>query len=298
MGRANRREAGEPSRRKDRRSVIRRRRLAAAFFVLVVAGVAYLVLHNTLFGTDTHGATVSSFTFHSRAVGKSMTVSVVSPSGDSSGRPLLVFLHGRNASDSSYTGDEALFKALSKLGGRAPIIAFPDGGQDSYWHDRRTGSWGAYVMREVIPQVNKRFHPDPRRLAIGGISMGGFGAYDLALKYPGRFCAVGGHSPALWLHGADTAPGAFDDAADFARNDVIATVRSNPDAFGSARVWNDTGNGDPFLISDVAFADALHAGGANLTSQRWPGGHDRSYWDRHWVQYLRFYANALASCRR
>ena len=25
---------------------------------------------------------------------------------------------------------------------RAPIVAFPDGGGDSYWHDRADGDWG------------------------------------------------------------------------------------------------------------------------------------------------------------
>jgi hypothetical protein len=28
----------------------------------------------------------------------------------------------------------------------------------------------------------------------------------------------------------------------------------------------------------------------------WPGGHDFSYWNAHWSQYLGFYAHALAGC--
>ncbi len=76
--------------------------------------------------------------------------------------------------------------------------------------------------------------------------MGGFGAYNIALRNPGRFCAVGGHSPALWFDGGETAPGAFDDAADFERNDVVGAVQSNPNAFGDARVWIDYGDEDPF----------------------------------------------------
>ena len=72
--------------------------------------------------------------------------------------------------------------------------------------------------------------------------MGGFGAYDLARLYPRRFCAVGGHSPALWRTGGETAPGAFDDADDFARHDVIGAARANPDAFGDTRLWLDAGD--------------------------------------------------------
>ena len=28
----------------------------------------------------------------------------------------------------------------------------------------------------------------------------------------------------------------------------------------------------------------------------WPGGHDADYWHAHYGAYLRFYAQALASC--
>lgn len=85
---------------------------------------------------------------------------------------LLVFLHGRGGSDSTFTGDGAVFAGLAKLGRKAPVVAFPDGGEHGYWHDRAEGGWGRYVMREVVPRVEKRFGIGPHRVAIGGISMG------------------------------------------------------------------------------------------------------------------------------
>lgn len=151
-------------------------------------------------------------------------------------------------------------------------------------------------MDEVIPEVERRFGTDPGRVAIGGISMGGFGAYSLALENPGTFCAVGGHSPALWLEGGASAPGAFDDAEDFERHDVISVIRADPGAFGPIPIWNDYGTKDPFAISDVAFDEALEAAGADLSTHSWPGEHERSYWDAHWGAYLRFYAKALRDC--
>ena len=192
----------------------------------------------------------------SRAVGQDLGVNVVEPAGLRAARanaPLLVFLHGHGGSEESYIEDEAVFEGLARLGHRAPLIAFPDGGDNGYWHDRAEGDWEAYVMREVIPTVSRRFGIDPDRVAIGGISMGGFGAYDLALHHPGRFCAVGGHSAALWFEGGETAPGAFDDAEDFERNDVVGTVRADPDAFGPIPVWNDYGDEDPFRAYNEGF---------------------------------------------
>ncbi len=278
----------------------RRRRTALALLALLGAGAIYLILLATVFApADRHGAQVVHLTVHSHAVGEDLGVNVVVPSGLAAKRgtrPLLVFLHGHGGSDGTYVEDEALYRGLARLGRRAPIVAFPDGGEDSYWHNRPAGDWGRYVMREVIPLVTRRFGVDRRRVAIGGISMGGFGAYDLALAHPGRFCAVGGHSPALWFEGGETAPGAFESAEDFARNDVIGELRSNPDAFGPIPVWHDYGSEDPFRVYDEGFDEALADGDAHLVSHSWPGGHDDSYWDRHWPAYLRFYANALAHC--
>lgn len=223
-------------------------------------------------------------------------MSVVEPEGVEPGAPLLVFLHGKGSDQESAQSDE-MFAALSKLGGRAPIVAFPYGGEGSYWHDRADGDWSDYVLDEVIPEVAERFDADEKRVAVGGISMGGYGAYNLAVDDPGRFCAVGGHSPALWVTVGETAPGAFDGAEDFDEHDVIAAVDEEPDAFADQPVWLDAGDEDPFLPGDDAFIAELESSGADLTSERWPGGHDSDYWNSHWDEYLAFYADALAECR-
>ncbi len=277
----------------------RRRRVAVLLLALLAVAATYLVLAATVFApVDKHGGRVESLTVHSQAVDRELAVEVVVPAeaparGE---RSLLVFLHGRGGSGDTFLGNEAIYAGLAKLGRRAPVVAFPDGGDHSYWHDRDEGRWDRYVMREVIPKVVQRFGIDPQRVAIGGISMGGFGAYDLALRHPRRFCAVGGHSAALWFEAGETAPGAFDDAADFDRNDVVGAVRDNPDAFAGMRVWNDYGDEDPFRVYNEGFVDYLRADGAEVSAHSWPGGHDGSYWNRHWPAYLRFYANSLASC--
>jgi S-formylglutathione hydrolase FrmB len=201
--------------------------------------------------------------------------------------PLLVFLHGRATTPATIV-DGGLASTVRRLGARAPAVVLPDGGDHSYYHDRVDGQWAEYVMREVIPTAVRRLHADPHRIAIGGISMGGFGAYDLALHHRGRFCAVGGHSPAIWTSAAQAAPGAFDDAADFARNDVVAMARKRRPA---RRLWLDAGDADPFLPGARALAGAL---GIRLRTS--PGGHDDAYWRAHYDEYLRFYAGALARC--
>ena len=213
------------------------------------------------------------------------------PTGGASGRPLLVFLHGRGSKPRS-NANRAFLAALEAQGAKAPVVVFPDGGVHSYWHKRASGDWARYVLDEVIPEAIRRLHADPRRVAIGGISMGGYGAYEIAARRPRRFCAVGGHSAANWLSAGETAPGAFDDAADFARHDVVGLARRRGRApWGNARLWLDGGTTDPFRRADEALAAAL-----GIRMRHWPGGHESAYWHRHYGAYLRFYASALARC--
>lgn len=272
--------------------------MALSFLVMTAAAIYLALAATVLAPVDDHGARVVQMKVRSEAVDRSLGVNVVVPAelrprGE---RSLLVFLHGRGGSDDTFVGSEVVYEGLAKLGRKAPVVAFPDGGDHSYWHDRDSGAWGRYVMREVLPKAVRRFGIDPRRVAIGGISMGGFGAYNLALHHPRRFCAVGGHSAALWFEAGETAPGAFDDAADFERNDVVETVRAATDPFGDMRVWNDYGDADPFRAYNEAFVDYLRADGVDLSAHSWNGGHDGDYWNRHWAAYLRFYANSLMNC--
>jgi S-formylglutathione hydrolase FrmB len=239
-----------------------------------------------------HGATILRYTIHSRHVGAALPQVAATPPGGGQGRPLLVFLHGRGGDREESNANGAFFAALAAQGARAPDVVFPSGGDHSYWHDRDGGRWTAYVLREVIPEAVRRLRADPRRVAIGGISMGGFGAFDIARRAPGRFCAVGGHSAALWTTAAETAPGAFDNGEDFARHDLVRLARGRGRApWGAARLWLDGGTNDPFRPGGTALAAAL-----GVPLHHWPGGHDSTYWHAHYARYLRFYAAAFAAC--
>jgi enterochelin esterase-like enzyme len=141
----------------------------------------------------------------------------------------------------------------------------------------------------VIPAAVRRYGADPARVAIGGTSMGGFGALDIARLWPGRFCAVGAHSPAIFTSAAARMAGSFDGVADFARHDLL----SQPPSYGRTPVWIDVGTQDRFRAADQQLAQEL-----GLRAHVWPGKHGSHYWRAHMAQYLRFYASALANCRR
>jgi S-formylglutathione hydrolase FrmB len=290
--------SGALSRPQRQRHPYRRRRVVALLVLLIVVLVVVVVVVHEVVDVDTHGARVVHFTVDSRLVHRTLTETAVIPQGGSgAGRPLLVFLHGKGENEDSNL-DGPMFAALAALGSRAPDVVFPDGDEDSYWHDRESGAWGRYVIDEVIPRGVSLLRADPNRIAIGGLSMGGFGAYDLARLYPGRFCAVGGDSPALWISGGESAAGAFDSAEDFGRHDVIGAAEGSTNPYPGMKLWIDVGSEDPFRAADTRFAGVLKEKGRAVQFHIWPGGHDQSYWQSHWGSYLDFYASALHYCHQ
>jgi S-formylglutathione hydrolase FrmB len=231
---------------------------------------------------------VENITLKSKLMGRDMFDVLVTPAGGGKGRPLLVFLHGYGAAPSD-TVTPAFLSALRRLGDQAPVVFLPEGDL-GWWHDRAEGPWGTYVLYEAIPAALRRSGADPQRVAIGGISMGGFGALDLGRLDPKRFCAVGGHSPAVYERGSPDATFGFDNAADFAHHDLIRLARDRSPY--DAPVWIDVGDSDFLRPAATKLARELRADDTDVTFHTWPGGHDGRYWDAHFTQYLRFYADA------
>jgi S-formylglutathione hydrolase FrmB len=225
---------------------------------------------------STRGARLVHFTLHSELTHRDLHEILVVPRRH--GRGLLVLLHGKAASPAQFLS-QPFFDTLAELGQRAPDVLLLDGGDDSYWHDRNDGRWGSMVVREAIPAGLSRMHA--QRVAIGGISMGGYGALLLG-SHNRKYCAVGVQSPALWLSAGETAPGAFDDAQDYERNDVFELPPPHP-------LWIDLGASDPFHDATVAYARR-----ADVRAHVSPGGHNTGFWDAHMPQFLRFFARACA----
>ena len=233
---------------------------------------------------------VANFALRSKLMGRTLYEELVTPAGGGKGRPLLVFLHGYGASPSD-TVSAAFTTALRRLDDRAPVVFLPEG-DVGWWHNDSDGPWGSYVLREAIPAALRRSGAAPHRVAIGGISMGGFGSLDLGRK-PHRFCAVGGHSPAVFFRGSPDASFGFDNAADFRRHDLIGIARHHSPY--DAPVWIDVGNRDHLRPAATKLADELRTDGADVTFHVWPGEHTGRYWDAHFAQYLDFYAKACAA---
>jgi S-formylglutathione hydrolase FrmB len=228
------------------------------------------------------GVAVHGLEVRSSAVGRALDALVIDPRRAPEDAPLLVLLHGQGSSPDSMVAQE-LLDELVGLGDRAPVVLLPDGDEASYWHDRDGGAWARMVLDEAIPAAAERFGADPRRVAVAGFSMGGFGALHLATRDPGRFCSVAAHSPAVFT--SRPKPGspfaeAFDDDADFRRADPVARARRLPPG-----TWVDVGDADPFAPAVRRLVERMR----RPRYREWRGDHDFSYFVREAPRWLRFH---------
>lgn len=102
---------------------------------------------------------------------------------------LYVWLHGRNQMLS-----EANFIHQFPVPSKSLTYAAADAGQitlDCYGRWNNANHWAGEVdVFEAIAEVRKRYRIDPDRILLRGFSLGGAGAWHIALHHPDRFAAA------------------------------------------------------------------------------------------------------------
>ena len=146
------------------------------------------------FAAGPHGGRLLTGTFP----GSERPGYVYLPPGYSAGGsyPVVYLLHGMPGSPSEYLAGTnlAAFADDGIATGRLrPFIAvLPAAGADHRYNGEWAGPWEQVVVQDVVPFVDE--HLATRATASGrvlaGLSAGGFGAVDIALRNPGTFGAV------------------------------------------------------------------------------------------------------------
>ncbi|MCU1488144.1 MAG: esterase [Actinomycetia bacterium] len=201
------------------------------------------------------------------------------PDGDLAGA--VICLHGKGDTHRFAFDEIHLHDVVADEGAQLAVAAL-DGGEGSYWHQRADGSDpGKVVLDELVPFLRSELGLE--RFAVLGWSMGGYGALLLGERHPDLFPVVVGSSPALYASFADAAPGAFDDAAQFTRDDVFTGAGE----LDPSKVRIDCGRQDPFAAADRRFVERL---GPKATSSFPRGYHDARFWRSVAGAQIRFIA--------
>jgi len=123
---------------------------------------------------------------------------------DRAGLPVFYYLHGNpgQPSDLFRDGLKGIMDRYIAGGGRPFVLAAPDGNSsrhsDTEWGDASDGSdfVESFFLHTVIGKVEAAHPRNAAHRAIGGFSMGAFGAVNIALQHPklfGQIVSVAGY---------------------------------------------------------------------------------------------------------
>ncbi|HEX8421787.1 MAG TPA: alpha/beta hydrolase-fold protein, partial [Pyrinomonadaceae bacterium] len=103
--------------------------------------------------------------------------------------PVIVFLHGiGQRGEGGFVPAQGGANAMmrSYLEQIPAIVLLPQCLKGHFWHDAEMER----MVTESLRQTVAEFGADEGRLYLTGVSMGGFGAWHLASKFPGKFAAL------------------------------------------------------------------------------------------------------------
>ncbi len=102
--------------------------------------------------------------------------------------PVILFLHGagERGDDGLIQTEVGIGTAIRRYRNRFPaVVVMPQCRKDMWWADSMTD-----IAMAALANAQKEFHGDANRVYLTGLSMGGYGTWYLAGKYPGKFAAI------------------------------------------------------------------------------------------------------------
>ncbi len=235
--------------------------------------------------------------YFSKALQKASAATIILPEGEFKGPfPTLYLLHGLSDDNTMWQRRTSIERYVQNL---PLIVVMPDGGRSFYTNAVDGGpAYETAIVGDLVQYIDKMFHTDTRREArcTAGLSMGGYGAIKLALRFPDLFCAACSHSGALgyshWPLKPDDIWGkemirivgekSTGGVADLYALSSKLAKKNRPALYIDCGV-------DDFLIGDNrSFTEHLNTLGYDHIYQEYPGAHNWEYWDLHIQQSIEF----------
>lgn len=196
--------------------------------------------------------------------------------------PIILFLHGagERGSDGLLQTEAGLPRAIRLNRSRFPaVVVMPQCPRESWWP--------APEMEEValgaLNAASAEFRGDAKRTYLTGLSMGGYGSWDLASRYPGKFAAV------VAICGGITAPPGLvkvhPELAKTAYPDEPKSYAEVAKKIGKTPIWAFHGADDETVPVDSTrkIVKALKAAGADVRYTEYPAtGHNS--WDKAYAE--------------
>jgi len=239
--------------------------------------------------------------FFSESIGVSSSMYVILPQATttqigmdgaaSSGRhPTLYLLHGLSDDHTIWLRRTSIERYVAPLGLAVVMPAV----HRSFYADMKRGYKYWTFVSEELPALARSFFPlsDAREdTFVAGLSMGGYGAFKLALRQPERFAAAASLSGALDMAtlAENVEPPSIpeyenifgDPAAVRGSDDDLLALSERVAASDGPRpkLYQCCGTEDFLYQGNLTYRDRARELGLDLTYEDGPGSHEWGYWD-------------------
>ena len=207
------------------------------------------------------------------------------------GWPTLYLLHGLSDDHTIWQRRTSIERYVADLGLAVVMPAV----HRSFYTDMACGyRYWTFVSEELLRLCRAFFPLSERRedTFVAGLSMGGYGAFKLALRCPDRYAAAASLSGALDMVGLLKSDpnrqgemrNVFGDldGLEGSDNDLLALARRVARSRGPKPALYQWCGIDDFLYPfNLVFRDRAAKLGLDLTYRESPGGHDWGCWDTH-----------------
>src|SRR5262249_46670677 len=140
----------------------------------------------------------ASIHYFSRSLRKASSFNIVFPEDPAAPRPwaALYLLHGLSDDHTIWARRTSIERYVEGL---PMAVIMPDGGRGWYANATEGDAYEDDLLKDVVGLVERTFPVRAGRegRAIGGLSMGGYGAVKLGLKHPELFASVNSRSGAM-----------------------------------------------------------------------------------------------------
>jgi S-formylglutathione hydrolase FrmB len=236
--------------------------------------------------------------YFSAALRKQTACNVILPSLDVPGPYHVMFLlHGLSDDHTIWARRTSIERYVDGL----PLIVVMPDGHRSFYVDAQDGYAYGTALGKELPEMIERYFPTKRPWCISGLSMGGYGAFKLALDRPDLFRSAVSHSGAL--HFSHHIDARLDDplfAAEIRRilgsnpvggpNDLYSQILKC-DNLPALRF--DCGAEDFLLWANRDIREHLVNNNVPHEYEEFPGEHNWAYWDEHVQEAIAFHRRIL-----
>jgi putative tributyrin esterase len=242
---------------------------------------------------------LSEINFFSESLGMRATMGIILPQpiANQAVKPFrsLYLLHGHSDDHTAWQRWTSIERYVEGLN---MAVIMPNVHRSFYTDMVHGGRYWTFVSEEV-PALARSIFPLSAERAdnfVAGLSMGGYGAFKMALAHPERFAAAASLSGAVeirevvnednpdqdpeWLALMRSIFGADLKKVADGPDDLRTLARQAANAPEKPRLYQCCGSEDFLYQDNLSFRDFLRGLPLNLTYEEGPGEHNWDYWDK------------------